>query len=119
MDKHPINLAVRFFLEIAALFIFGVWGWQSRTDWPRYLIAVGLPLGAAALWGTFRVPGDPGEAPVAIPGLIRLFLEVMFFTAATLALIDFGSGVTAWIFGGVVILHYAVSYERIAWMLER
>ena len=119
MDKHPINLAVRFFLEITALFIFGVWGWQARTDWPRYLLAVGLPLAVAAIWGTFRVPGDPGEAPVAIPGSIRLLIEVVFFTGATFALFDFGSGIIGWIFGGLVTLHYAVSYERIAWLLKR
>ena len=119
MSRHPINLALRFFLEIAALFIFGFWGWQARTDPLRYLLAVGLPLAAAAIWGTFRVPGDPGDAPVAIPGFLRLLIELMFFSAAALALVNAGSAVAGGIFGGLVLLHYAVSHERIARILRQ
>jgi hypothetical protein len=50
------------------------------------LLGIGLPLLAMALWGTFRVPGDPGDAPVAA----RLALELVEFGAATWLLIDAG-----------------------------
>ena len=117
MSKHPLNLAFRFFLEIAALFVFGLWGWQARMDALRYFLAAGLPLAAAALWGIFRVPGDPDSAPVAIPGILRLLIELLFFSAAVLALIDTGTPVMGWIYAGLVVLHYAISYDRIIWLL--
>jgi len=118
MSKHPLNLAIRFFLEITALVIFGVWGWHTRTDWLRFVLMLSLPLVAATLWGTFRVPSDLGEAPVAISGAVRLVLESLIFSGAALAIFDLGHGVIGWIFAGCVILHYAVSYDRILWLLK-
>lgn len=37
---HPTNLALRFFLEIAALGGFGVLAWQSAEKWWRYLAVI-------------------------------------------------------------------------------
>jgi hypothetical protein len=56
MSNHPVNLALRFFLELAAA------------------------------WGTFRVPDDPGKPPVQVPGWVRLLLEVVFFGTAVMLL---------------------------------
>jgi len=117
MSKHPLNQAVRFFLEITALMIYGFWGWESQTDWVRYILAAGLPFSAAVIWGVFRVPGDPDKALGPIPGWLRLSLEALFFTLATLALVDIVSGVIGYIFGGCVFLHYGVSYDRITWLV--
>jgi hypothetical protein len=44
MGSHPVNLAVRFLLELAALFSIGSWGWQQGSGVPRYLLAVVLPI---------------------------------------------------------------------------
>ena len=73
--KHRANLALRFFLEIAALGGFGVLSWRLTDGLWRYsaLIAVLAPL--MALWGVFAVPGDPsraGNAPVPVSGTLRL-----------------------------------------------
>jgi hypothetical protein len=119
MSKHPLNLAFRFSLEMAALLIFGFWGWESRTDWLRYILTGGLPLAAAAIWGAFRVPGDPGNALVPIPGWLRLSLEALFFSLATLSLFNISTGAIAWIFGGCVLLHYGISYDRITWLVKQ
>lgn len=122
MGSHPVNLVVRFALELSALFILGLWGWHRRDDGFRILIALAIPIVAAALWGTFAVPNDPsrsGSAPVPVPGLVRLALEVGFFGCATLALHDLGYGKLTVVFATVVTIHYLISYDRIRWLLER
>ena len=119
MASHPINLTIRFLLELSALFSMGLWGWQNGEGFLRYVFAFGIPFIAAAIWGIFRVPNDPGSAPVAIPGLLRLAYEVVFFGFAAWALMDAQSIKFAWIFGIMIILHYIISYDRITWMLKQ
>ena len=90
MGSHPINLASPFLLEIAALLIFGLWGWGQSEGVLRFIFALGVPLLAAVLWGTFAVPDDPsrsGKAPIPIPGAIRLVLELAFFWLAVRVLV--------------------------------
>lgn len=120
MSSHPINLAVRFLLEVAALLAVGYWGWSTGSGVLRFVLALGLPLMAAVLWGTFRVPNDPsssGRAPVPIPGILRLLLELALFAFATWALYDAGAVQLSWILGLVVVVHYALSYDRIRWLV--
>ena len=121
MSSHPLNLAVRFLLELAALVAIGFWGWSRGEGALRFVLALGLPLIAAGLWGTFRVPGDSsasGQALVAIPGVLRLLLELAFFACATWGLYDAGAVQFAWILGIVVLIHYAVSYDRVGWLIR-
>jgi hypothetical protein len=119
MSQHPLNLALRFVLELVGLFALGYWGWSEHAGLARWLWAVGLPLLAAILWGTFRVPDDPGDAPVAVPGPVRLLLEAAFFGAATWAFYAAGGVSAAAFFGLIVLAHYALSYDRLAWLLRR
>ncbi|MEJ5240081.1 MAG: YrdB family protein [Anaerolineales bacterium] len=119
MSSHPINLGLRFLLEIAALISLGVWGWQKGEGWVRFLLAVGIPVIAATLWATFRVPNDPGTAPVAIPGILRLIFELVLFAFATWALYDSKFITLAWILGIVTIAHYISSYDRILWIIKQ
>ena len=122
MGSHPINLAVRFILEIAGLVALGRWGWNQGEGILRYALALGIPILAAVLWGTFAVPDDPsrsGKAPVPVPGSVRLMLELAFFAAATWSLFMAGPSTWAWIFGIAVLIHYAVSYDRILWLIGR
>lgn len=120
MAYHPANLAVRFVLELALLASMAYWGWGRAAGALRYLLAVGLLLLGMALWGIFNVPGDrsrSGAAPVPVPGVVRLALELALFGFATWALIDAGRVILGVIFGALVIVHYAASYNRIAWLL--
>jgi hypothetical protein len=119
MNSHPINLALRFLLEIAALVILGIWGWHRGDGWIRYLLALGIPILVAMLWATFRVPNDPGSAPIAIPGVLRLLLELALFASVVLALVDLHLLTFAWILGLILVLHYSVSYDRILWMVKQ
>lgn len=122
MGSHPVNLAVRFILEIAALVAIGYWGWTQHDGFVRYLLVIGGPILAAVLWATFAVPDDPsrsGKAPVPVPGIIRLALELAIFAFAAWALYDAGNSLLALILAAVVIVHYALSYDRIAWLLKQ
>jgi hypothetical protein len=68
MANHPLNLALRFFLDLAALAAIGRWGWTQHTGLVRLLLALGLLVIAAAASGIFRAPGYLEEAVVAMPG---------------------------------------------------
>ena len=61
-SKHPINLALRFLLELAAIFTFGFWGHSQAGGGTGVLLAVLLPLLFAVLWGVFAVRGDPSRS---------------------------------------------------------
>jgi hypothetical protein len=121
MGTHPVNLVVRFLLELSALFVLGLWGWHQRDDGFRIVAALAIPLIAAALWGTFAVPHDPtrsGSAPVPISGVLRLALELGFFGSATLALYYLGFGKLTAALGTAVVIHYLLSYDRIRWLVS-
>ena len=117
----PANAAFRFALEVAALVAAGVWGWTRVEGWPRYVLAVGVPLAMACAWGLFNVPGDPsrsGRAPVRVPGAIRLLLELVvlgFGGYAVATTWHLAAGVT---FAGLVLVHYVLSRDRVAWLLR-
>ena len=119
MSSNPINLTLRFLLELSALFSMGVWGWLQGEGLFRYVIAIGIPLIAAVIWGTFRIPNDPGAAPVAIPGILRLTYEVVFFGFATWALFDANFIKLGWGLAILLIIHYIISYDRILWMIKQ
>lgn len=119
MANHPLNLGLRFFLEIIALICMGYWGWKTHTGVERWLWTIGLPVLAAAFWGVFRVPGDPGNAPIATAGMIRLLLEFVFFGIAVWALYAAGLRNGAYLLAAVVLIHYAISTDRIIWLLKQ
>ena len=121
MGSHPINLGLRFILELFALGAAGFWGYSLSTSWTKYLWMIIIPLFMMALWGTFAVPDDPsrsGNAPIVTPGLIRLVLELAFFAFATWALYAVQHQRYGLIFGCVVLLHYIASYDRVLWLLK-
>lgn len=120
MGAHPLNLTLRFLLELSALASLGVWGWHQSDSWLRFLLVIIIPTIAAVVWGIFAVPNDPsrsGSAPVAVPGIVRLALEFAFFGVATWALLDLGHITLGWAFGIIVVLHYLASYDRIKWLI--
>jgi hypothetical protein len=122
MSNNPVNLAFRFLLEITALVSIGYWGWRQASGAPGYALAGGAPLLAAVVWGILRVPGDAsasGEAPVAVPGIVRLGIEVALFGFAVWGLLSEGATALGWAFGAAVLLHYLVSYDRIGWLLRQ
>jgi hypothetical protein len=118
MNTNPINLAVRFALEIAMLIALACWGWHLSDNWIKYILAIALPVIAATLWGVFRIQNDPKPAPVEIPGILRLLLEFALFGAAVWVLYDMGYVWMGSIMAVIVIIHYLVSYDRTWVMLQ-
>ena len=122
MGSHPLNLAIRSLIEIGALVAIGYWGFSEHTGLWRFLLGIGLPIIAAIAWGTFAVPGDPsrsGKAPVPVPGGLRLVLELSLFGLAAWALHSADRPLLALILAGLTVAHYAISYDRAAWLLRQ
>ena len=122
MGSHPVNLGIRLLLELCALAAAGYWGWVRHRGALRIVAVIGVPLILAVLWGTFAVPDDPsrsGRAPVPVPGLVRLVLELAVFGFAAWALYSAGHPTLSLVLVGVVVIHYAVSYDRVAWLARQ
>ena len=121
MGSHPINLALRFLLELAALGAMAYWGWTQYAGLESWLGAICLPLVAAFLWRTFAIPNDPsrsGQAPIPTPGTVRLLLELSIFAAGVIALIASQRIFAGVVLAALVVIHYALSYDRIIWLLR-
>ncbi|MGX7874881.1 YrdB family protein [Mesorhizobium sp. ORM6] len=116
------NLTLRFLLELAALLGLGMAGWSFSSEWWRWGLAVALPFIAAVLWGTFAVLNDPsrsGRAPVPVPGTVRLALElaILFSGAAGFHLADYSvMGIAVAV---LVAISYALSLDRLRWLLRQ
>ena len=120
MGSHPLNLVIRFILELWALIAMSYWGWMRGENWMRIFPAVGIPMIAATLWGVFAVPDDPsrsGKAPIAVPGNLRLLLELAVFSLAVWALNDLRLEGLSWALGVSCIVHYIASYDRVWWLI--
>jgi hypothetical protein len=123
MHKHPLNLTLRFILELAALFGVGQWAWKLGTtpalNWVFLVVSLVIFMG---IWVIFNVPGDPsrsGKAPVVVRGWLRLVIELTLFGLSVWAFFSSGFVITVWVMSGLLIFHYAVSYERIQWLLAQ
>lgn len=122
MSQHPVNLAVRFLLEIAAVSALAFWGW-GWGGWYRWPLAIAIAVAAMAVWSMFRTPGDGVSGPglVATPGPVRLILELGLFALAVAALLTAHANErAAWfalILGIATVVHYALSWDRIVWLL--
>jgi len=121
MGSHPINLIIRFLIELISLITMGFWGWKQSDGWLQFVLALVLPIIAAVIWGVFAVPDDPsrsGSAPIVVHGILRLTIELAFFAFATWAMYDMGYSNLSWIIGIIVAVHYIISYDRIKWLMN-
>lgn len=117
-----LNLAYRFLLELGILAALAYWGWQLGG---RDLAGVGLAAlfvaAAATAWGIFAVPDDPSRsrrAPVPVPGALRLVLELGLIGLAAYGVWAAGSRAAGETLLTAAGLHYALTWDRIAWLLR-
>ena len=61
---NVVWLTTAFLSELAALAALAFWGWTTGSGWVRVLLAVGVPLVAAVLWGLFAAPRAAFDVPV-------------------------------------------------------
>ena len=119
---HPLNLIFRFVLEILAVSVLAFWGWAWGGSL-RWVFAIGVAATAMVVWAVFRAPGDKssGEGLVTVPGPVRLGIELTIFGLAILALFNAHANsradVLGLLLGIAVVIHYALSWDRIRWLL--
>lgn len=119
MAYHPLNLFLRFLLELTAWFSMGLYGWHLNDSAFRYLFMLGIPFLSILIWGIFNVPGDAsrsGKAPVIVAGWIRLTIEFITFGFGAWTLFSLGHSFYGYVFSILVIIHYLLSFERIKWL---
>lgn len=119
IQENTLNLGLRFILELVAIFSVLIWGWITFTGLPGIIIAFGIPILLMISWATFRVSGDPKEAPVEIPGFLRLIFEFFVFGLAVYCIFDINQNEFAILLGIIVIIHYIVSHKRVVWLLRK
>ena len=99
--------ALRFGLELAALFFLARWGWRlDAALWLRWLVALTVPalaLICLSLWATPR-------SPFRLRDPAKFGFEVVFYGAACLALLSQNAVTAALIFGGLVAVMWAASF---------
>jgi hypothetical protein len=116
------DLVLRFGLEVATVVALAAAGWQQASGATRWVAALGLPLVAVLVWGTFNVPGDPsrsGRAPVVVPGWARLVVELAILASGAVAVGVVGGPVVAAGFVALAALHYAVCFSRVRWLISQ
>ena len=119
---NAANLALRFLLELAALGGFAAFAWNSADGIWRWVAAIFVVILVAAIWGTFAVPDDPsrsGNAPVPVPGWLRLLLEFLVLLGGAWAFYAAGHLIPGVVLAILVVAHYALSMERITWLLQQ
>lgn len=118
MNTNPINLALRFLLELVLLAVIAYWSYHRFPGWQGIAACITFPVLAAVCWGVFRISNDPKPAPVPVPGPVRLLLEWALFGWAVWALGDLGYDKGAWLVAGILVAHYLISYDRTLSMLR-
>jgi hypothetical protein len=109
---------LRFALEIIANMAIGRAAFMWR-GWPAVAVAVTVSLLA---WGVFNVRGDPsrnGQAPVRVPGVVRLLIELAVFAAGSFGLWRTAQPAWALAFAAVTLAHYGATWRRVRWILTR
>lgn len=111
----PVNAAVRFVCELVAL--VGIFGgtWSASGS---VVVAAAIVLVAAMVWGVFRVPDDPGPAPFAVPGPLRLVIEAAVFAGGVLGLAVAWGPVPAIPMAVVLLVHYATTPRRLGYVVS-
>ena len=104
--EPPALAALRFALEviawIALYFAFG---------WPFAILAV-------ALLALFSVRGDKHRVFVAIPGWLRIILEIVVFVAGAVAIHRVWSFPSVSLYTLVVAIMFASSHRRMRFLLR-
>lgn len=92
---------------------------ESPWNW---IASIVFPVLAMAIWGILAVPNDKSrssKAPVPISGVLRLVLEFGFFGFATWCFFSVDLAMWGSAFGVLVLLHYAVSLDRLKWLMNK
>jgi hypothetical protein len=98
------NLGLAFLVELVGLAVFAWWGWRAGGSTAiSLLLAIGLPVIAAVVWGLFAAPtANYGNVAVTV------VVKVAFFGLATLALWSLDHRILAATFALIVAANFIV-----------
>ncbi|MBO8155705.1 MAG: YrdB family protein [Bacillaceae bacterium] len=83
---YNINLAIRFLLELILLAVYSYAGFKvGKSPILHWATGILLPLAVAVVWGLFISP----KAPIDIPYILQLSMEVFLFGLAVFLLYVF------------------------------
>jgi hypothetical protein len=91
----PLNLGLRFVLELCMLVALGIWGFSESI-----VLGIAAPVAAAVVWGAWIAP----KATRRLHDPARLAIELLLFGAAGAALAAAGHAIAAAIFLAAVAL---------------
>jgi len=91
----PLNLGLRFVLELCMLVALGIWGFSENI-----VLGIAAPLAAAVVWGLWIAP----KAKRRLRDPARLAIELLLFGAAAAALAAADHAVSAAVFLAAVAL---------------
>lgn len=98
------NFGLAFLLELAGLAIFAWWGWRAGGSTAiSLLLAIGLPVIAATIWGLVAAPTASYGNPV-----ITTIVKVAFFGLAAAALWTLDHRILAAAFVVIVAANFLV-----------
>ena len=125
LTDHRLNRVLHFALELGVWTAFGAWGYDQGDGASRYAPMVGLPLATIVTWTVFGVRDDPwrpggrgaSQPRIPVPGWTRFAYEMAVHGLAAWAFESRGwTPATIGMVSGTLV-HYAVSYQRVAWLL--
>lgn len=119
---NPLNLTLRFGLELAALASVALWAGEQAEGMLSVLYMVSALALFLGIWGTFNVLDDPsrsGKAPIQVPGVVRLCIELILLGLGVCALYVIGYEKISFAVALLIGIHYLFSYKRIMWLLSR
>jgi len=118
MSKHPLNLSLRFALEIAAILLTAYWGWENFSGPIRIATVIFIPLLLMTLWGGFRYPKDHGKGFKKVSGKTRLAIEAFVLSVPIVLNFSAGNYFIPLIFFSFIVFHYILSQDRLQKMLH-
>ncbi len=127
MSDEPAPAAIELLVPIVLGLVLSVglgWGvWRLAPGSAMGMVG-GFVVALATLgaWLLIATPGDPvGSRFVVwlVPGPVRILGEITFFCVAAAVIWKAGSRAAAESLLTVAALHYALTWERIRWLLRR
>ncbi|MFT4234864.1 MAG: YrdB family protein [Microbacterium sp.] len=99
---------LRFLTEIAAFALLAVWGFIAWAFPWNVVVGIAAPAIAILLWALFVAP----KAVFHVHPFVRMFVELVIFLSATIALWQLGFGITGIVFGVIAVATGAVVNAR-------
>lgn len=113
MKNHPFYYALRLVLEMATFSIIATWASVHHQGVWHWVAIILYPCVAAAVWVVFIADRESGKVLVKVNGLTRLLVEILFFGITLRMLNDLESGKLYTLFWVLLLIQYAISYDRI------